>query len=46
MQSFIPRAGTSRMRLPHMLVLFFRGKNFEFKLLFKGENIEQVNINF
>ena len=29
-----------------MLVLFFRGKNFEFKLFFRGENIEQVNTIF
>ena len=24
----------------------FRGKNFEFKLFFRGENIEQVNTIF
>ena len=30
------------IRLPHMLVLFFRGKNFEFKLFFRSENIDQV----
>ena len=29
-----------------MLVLFFRGNNFEFKLFFRGENIEQVNTIF
>ena len=26
-----------------MLVLFFGGKKFEFKLFFRGQNIEQVN---
>ena len=29
-----------------MLVLFIRGKNFEFKLFFRGEIIEQVNTIF
>ena len=29
-----------------MLVLFFRGKNFEFKLFFRGENIERANTIF
>ena len=27
-----------------MFVLFFGGKNFEFKLFFRGESIEQVNL--
>ena len=27
-------------------LLFYRGKNSEFKLFFKGENIEQINTIF